>query len=70
VQVKGNTNMQTPPITWYNPKNATTDIKNRTQYKPLDFFVLSIYKNLVSKYNKIICPTRASEIFFLLIVLV
>jgi len=42
VHVKGKTNMQTPPITWYNPKNATTDIKNRTQYKPLDFFVLSI----------------------------
>jgi len=42
VQVKGNTRMQTPPITWYNPKNATTEIKKSSQYKPLDFFVLSI----------------------------
>lgn len=42
VHVNGRTKIQTPPITWYNPKNATTDIKNRIQYKPLDFFVLSM----------------------------
>ena len=59
VQVKGSTNIQTPPITWYNPKNATTDIKKSNQYKPLDFFVLSISRNLVSKYNKIICLPHA-----------
>jgi len=42
VHVKGRTNMQTPPITWYNPKNAATDIKNKIQYKLLDFFELSM----------------------------
>ena len=44
VQVKGSTIIQTPPIVWYRPKNATTEIAKRSQYIPVDFLLLSIVK--------------------------
>jgi hypothetical protein len=46
VQTKGSVKMQTPPIYLYNPKNATTDKRKSTQYKPVGFFASSIVKNL------------------------
>jgi len=36
VQINGRTRMHTPPITWYNPKKATTEARKRSQYNPRD----------------------------------
>lgn len=42
VQLKGNTIEQYPPPTLYTKKNAATEARNNTQYKPVDFLVVSI----------------------------
>ncbi len=51
VTLKGNIIEQYPPPTAYTPKNATTDNKNKIQYKPVDFFLVVIIKNIFCKYT-------------------
>ena len=43
VKINGRTRMLTPPITPYNQKNAITERMKRIQYRPLLFFVFSIW---------------------------
>lgn len=50
VTLNGNTIEQYPPPTAYTPKNATTDNKNKIQYKPVDFFLVVTIKNFLQIY--------------------
>jgi hypothetical protein len=49
VQTNGNTIEQYPPPTLYTKKNAATEMKNKTQYKPVDFFVVSAMYKILTK---------------------
>jgi len=43
VTLNGNTIEQYPPPILYTKKNAATEAKNNTQYRPVDFFDDSIF---------------------------
>jgi hypothetical protein len=45
VTLNGKIIEQYPPATAYTPKKAATDIRNKTQYRLLDFLIVSIAKN-------------------------
>jgi len=54
VTLKGNTIEQYPPPILYTNTEAATDTKKSIQYKPVDFFVVSIAKINFDKNRELI----------------
>jgi hypothetical protein len=61
VQIKGRIRIQTPPITWYNPKNPIKETRKRNQYRPVPFLVFSMLANLLRKYIPILIPFKVGH---------